>query len=91
MKTLKSISLDKFKELFPEIPVRGDDAVISDPKRVVEILFSKGVTPKDVETAEQVIDLIEKFPKARADKANEIAKSAMSRLGRDLRIPAKFR
>ena len=91
LKSLKSVSLDKFKELFPEIPVRGDDAVISDPKRVVEILFSKGVTPKDVETAEQVIDLIEKFPKARADKANEIAKSAMSRLGRDLRIPAKFR
>lgn len=51
--------------------------VITDPKKVVEWLFGKGVGAKDVETAEQVVALIKKLP-----NAAEIVKDAKEQLTR---------
>lgn len=63
--------LDKFK---PEADP------ITDPKRVVEWLFGKGVGPKDVETAEQVVALIKKLPNGKdilKQAAKELEKSGL--------------
>jgi hypothetical protein len=92
VKSLKTISLEKFKELFPDMPIRGEDLVISDPQKVLDIIFGGGVTPKDVETAEQVTALIDKkLSPARIKKTEQIAKATLGRLGREIRIPKRFR
>lgn len=58
-----------------------DSDVITDPAKVVEWLFGKGVTPADVSTAEKVIPLIKKTFKNHAeilDKAkDELQKSGL--------------
>ncbi len=92
VKSLKTISLEKFKELFPDMPIRGEDLVISDPQKVLDIIFGGGVTPKDVETAEQITELIDKkLSPARIKKTEQIAKATLGRLGREIRIPKRFR
>lgn len=54
--------------------------VITDPKAVVQWLFGKGVGPKDVETAEQVVALIKKLPNAKeiiADAKEQLARAKL--------------
>lgn len=66
LKSMKTIPIDKFKEMFPDVEVRGDDIVIDDPNKVLTVLFGKDVKPKDVSTTEQVIALIkDKFDEER--------------------------
>lgn len=53
---------------------------ITNPKAVVQWLFGKGVSPSDVETAEQVITHIKKLPNAReiiADAKEQLAKAKL--------------
>jgi hypothetical protein len=58
LKNMKSIPIEKFKELFPDIEVANGNIVIDDPQQIVEMLFGKGLRPRDVGSAEQVIELI---------------------------------
>lgn len=58
LKTLKTISVAELKSMFPDIDVHGDEVIIDDPIKVLTILFGEGVTPKHVNTAEQVLALI---------------------------------
>lgn len=52
--------------------------LISDPDKAVEKLFGKGVGQKDVESAEQVVKLIKKFPKDIQEKIfSGVAKDVM--------------
>lgn len=44
--------------MFPDVDVKGGNITIDDPETVLEILFGKKLEPADVNTAEQVIDLI---------------------------------
>lgn len=60
LKTLKTISVEEFKQMFPDIEVHGDEVTIDDPRKVLTMLFGKNVRPRDVNTAEDVIDLIKK-------------------------------
>lgn len=75
---MKSVSIDDFKEMFPQADIHGDNLIIDNPNSVVNILFGPGINPSDVETAEQVLKLINViFPK---DKREEIFKYAKARL-----------
>jgi len=58
LKTMKSITADKFVEMFPDVDICGDDIVYDNPQEVLKLLFGKELQPTDVDTAEQVIDLI---------------------------------
>lgn len=85
LKTMKTITIDEFKDMFPDIEVRGEDVVIDDPNKVLLVLFGKGVKPKDVSTAEQVIELIKsKFDEERQEqifrKAAERARSVADKI-----------
>ena len=57
---MKSIDIDKFKEMFPDVEIKGGQVIIDDPQKVLTILFGSGVKPSDVESAEQIIQLIKK-------------------------------
>lgn len=85
LKSMKTISLSDFKEMFPDVEVSGDEITIDDPKKVLTILFGGKVAPKDVHTAEQVIDLIkDRFDEERQDaifkKAADRARSAVGKM-----------
>lgn len=77
LKTMKTITPEQFKEMFPDVEIDGNNITIDDPKKILTILFGKDVKPKDVHTAEQVLELIkDKFDETRQD---EIFKKAASR------------
>lgn len=57
---MKTIEPDDFKKMYPDVELRGGKMVIDDPQRVVKALFGSSVTPKDVESAEQIIHHIKK-------------------------------
>lgn len=79
LKSMKSVSLDDIKKAHPELEFSNDTAIIDNPKQVVELLFGKGVTPNDVETAEQVLKLINaKFDKKQRDLIFHIAKQRLA-------------
>ena len=85
LKTMKTIPVSEFKSMFPDIEVHGDEITIDDPTKVLTILFGKGVKPKDVNTAEQVLELIkDKFDEERQDvifkKAADRARSVVGRM-----------
>lgn len=58
LKSMKTITPQEFKELFPDVEIHGNDIVIDDPDKVLMMLFGKKVKPSQVSTAEQIIDLI---------------------------------
>jgi len=75
VKTMKSVPIDKFKEMFPDIEIKGDSIIIDDPDMVVQALFGKGTKATDVRTAEQVLALIKrKFNKKQQDRIINMAK-----------------
>lgn len=77
LSTLKSVSKDDFKVLFPDLSLSNDKLLIDDPNKVVKVLFGGNTTPNDVRTAEQIIHLIKK--KFDDDKQNKIFKAAARR------------
>lgn len=78
LKNMKSIPLDQFQQMFPGIEVQNGNVTIDDPKMIVQMLFGEGVKPKDVATAEQVIELIKK--KIPEEKQEEVFQRARKRL-----------
>lgn len=58
MKTVKDI--EELKKLYPSIEVHGNEITIDDPQQVLDMLFGGGVSPSDVDSAEDVLKLIKK-------------------------------
>jgi hypothetical protein len=86
VKTMKSIPVDEFQKMFPEVEVQGDNVLIDDPEMVVQMLFGPGIKPADVDTAEEVLALIQaKFKDP--DKILHFAKSRIKALGNKMKIP----
>lgn len=91
LKTMKSLPMDKFKEMFPDIEVKGGDIIIDDPQTVLDILFGGGVKPKDVESYEQVLKLIQtKFSKKDQEKILSLTKGRVKSLGNKMKIPPEL-
>lgn len=89
LKTMKSIPMEKFQELFPDIEVQGENVIIDDPQEILDVLFGGGIRPRDVESAEQVIELIkQRFPE---EKQQMIFDRAAQRIERaKLPIPEEM-
>ena len=91
MKSMKTISVDEFKKMFPDVNVSGGEVFITDPKKVLTILFGPGVKTKDVQTAEQVIKLIkQKFSKAKQEEIFLHVKQRAKSLGSKLVLPKEL-
>jgi hypothetical protein len=74
VKALKNVSPDEIKRYHSDLEFDGDDVIIDDPLQVVQILFGEGTRPSNVDTAEEVLDLISKFPQKRRNKILNIAR-----------------
>lgn len=60
---MDTVTPEDIQREYPDIQFDGKTLVIDDPTEVVETMFGKGVTPADVESAEQIIMLIKtRFP-----------------------------
>jgi hypothetical protein len=91
MKNMKSIPIDDFKEMFPEVEVNNGQVIIDEPERVVKMLFGGSVTPSDVESAEQVLSLIKrKFSDEEQTKIFDIARKRAKGLSAKMRLPAEI-
>lgn len=77
LKTLKSIPIEEFKEMFPEVEIKGGQVIIDDPQKVLKVLFGPDVGVDDVRTVEQILSLIRK--KFDLEKQEKIKKHASKR------------
>lgn len=60
VKQMKNITPEELQELYPRNTFDHQQYVISDPRRVTELLFGWGTTPNHTDTAEKIIKLIKK-------------------------------
>lgn len=90
-KTMKSIPIEDFKELYPEIEVKGGQIIIDDPQKVLKVLFGGGVSPNDVRSTEQLIQLIKKkFDLATQDQIFKFARERSKSLVGKMRLPKEL-
>ena len=91
LKTMKNVTPEDIKREFPDLEFQGDAAVVDDPNEVVQILFGIGVTPKDVDSAEEIIDIVKRtFPKKRADQFFKHAAGRAAPLADKMEIPPEL-
>lgn len=90
-KQMKSISPEDFKKMHPDVQVKDGKMIIDDPEKVVKTLFGKGVTPNDVESAEQVMHLIKKtFTPDMQKKIFKIASNRLAHLRGKISLPPEL-
>lgn len=91
MKTMKDVEVDDFKKMFPDVEIKGGRMVVDDPQKVVRALFGRTVTPKDVESAEQVLHLIKKkFPRPDQDRIFKMAAKKLRGEKGQIRLPPEL-
>lgn len=91
LKTMKSIPIEDFKALFPDVPVKNGIITIEDPDKVVKMLFGGGTTANDVRTAEQILALIKKkFDEAKQKEIFNKARERAVRLVGKMRLPPEL-
>lgn len=90
-KTLKSISIDDFKKLYPNVEVKSGQIIIDDPAKVVKALFGGNTKPEDVQSAEQVIHLIKKkFDEEMQDKIFSFAAKRAKNISGKMKLPPEL-
>lgn len=77
VKTMARVTPEEIKKAYPDLEFEGTNLVVDDPEEVVTMIFGKGAKPSDVETAEGVLKLIKRLPKARQDKIFDIARKSV--------------
>lgn len=75
VKSMKRVTPEEIKQTYPDLEFEGSNLVIDDPQEAVTVLFGKGVKPSDVDTAEDVLKLIKRFPEDRQEKIFMVAKN----------------
>jgi len=91
LKNMKAVPIEDFKSMFPQVNVKGGQVTISDPEKVVKILFGGSATPKDVNTAEHILQLIKrKFSSEEQDKIFSFAAKRAKYLATKMRLPPEI-
>lgn len=85
--TLSNSTPEEIQTLYPELQFDQKDRIIRDPKVATELLFGPGVTPADVETAEQIIELINRFPEEKREDVLRKVRDNFSRLPKGTDLP----
>jgi hypothetical protein len=88
---MKSMTIDEFKEKYPNIKVKGGQIIIDDPSKVVKMLFGSKVTPDDVRSVEQILSLIKaKFDNDTQTKIFKYAAKKAKPLIKKMRLPPEL-
>lgn len=87
LKNMKTLSMEEFKEIYPHVEVKGNDIIIDDPDKITKLLFGQNVSPKDIETPEQILHLIQtKFSEEKREEIINKAKKRAKTL-KNVRLP----
>ena len=89
LKRMKSIDCNEYRKMFPDswtLPTTASTS--NDPQTALNIMFGhSNVNVKDVETAEQVLELIGKFDIARQTRTMEYARLRAKELKGKIQLP----
>lgn len=89
LKRMQSISCEEYREMFPDswtLPTTASTS--NDPQTALNIMFGHpNVKVKDVETAEQVLELIEKFDLRRQTRTMDYARLRAKELKGKIQLP----
>ena len=70
LSSMKPVSMDELDSLYPELDVCKLKTfnTIDDPTEVLRVLFNDNIRPVNVETAEQIVNMITEFPTERKEQ-----------------------
>jgi hypothetical protein len=92
VKGLQKVTPEDIKKVYPDLEFDGTDLIVDDPTEVVKILFGPATRPSNVDTAEEVLELIRRFPKKKQDKILNIAKIRAKQLAaKGIKLPDELR
>lgn len=91
VKGLKKVTPEEIKKMYPDLEFDGTDLIIDDPLEVVKILFGPSTRPSNVDSVEEVLDLIQRFPSGKQRKILNIAKIRAKQLAaKGIKLPAEL-
>jgi len=71
---LQDVTPEEIKRLYPKLKFDGTDLIITDPSEVVKVLFGPETRPSNVDSVEEIIELIQRFPAKKQKKILDTAK-----------------
>lgn len=75
LSTMKTVSMDELEAAYPGLYADvGEFATITNPKDALKVMFGFSVDPSEVETAEQLVELIKKLPSERKTRVMKTVK-----------------
>lgn len=77
-KSMKTVSPEDFIKMHPGVNVKNGQMLVDAPDKAMKILFGKGVTPEEAQSAEQVLHLIK--TKFTPDQQKRIFKISAAKL-----------
>ena len=85
LSTMKTVTMDELEAAYPGLDFSGVGkyATIDKPEDALKVMFGFAVKPDDVDSAEQVVQLIKRLPK---DKQTKVFQKATE----NLKVSAKF-
>jgi len=88
---LKTVTPEDIKKVYPKLKFDGTDLVIDDPAQVVKILFGPETREANVDSAEEIINLIQRFPPKKQKKILDIAKIRAKHLAsKGIKLPPEI-
>lgn len=91
VKGLKTVTPDDIKKIYPDLEFDGTDLIINNPSEVVKILFGSETRPSNVDTVEEILDLIQRFPNKKQRKILDIAKIRARQLSaKGIKLPTEL-
>jgi len=86
--SMENVTPEEIMDHYPELHFDPHQRVIRGPKAAAEILFGAGTAPEDIETAEQIIELIKtKFSPEKADAIIRRAKEKFGKVQKGIAVP----
>lgn len=91
LKNLQKVTPEDIRKAFPNVEFDDNELIIRDPAQVVQILFGPGTRPSNVDTAEEVLDLIKRFPTEKKKKIFKIARVRAQQLkSKNIELPPEL-
>ena len=90
-KALQNVTPEQIKQRYPDLEFDGNDLIINDPVQLVQVLFGEETRPSNVDTVEEIIELINRFSAKKQKKIYNIAKIRARQLAaKGIKLPEEM-
>ncbi len=91
VKALQNVTPEQIKQMYPDLEFDGNDMIINDPRQVVQVLFGEETRPSNVDTVEEILELINRFSAKKQKKIYNIAKIRARQLAaKGIKLPEEM-